>query len=102
MAARAEARREEDAMTRAELFRWLQQRPGWSRAAEPARRAASALPVTPSRAARKAQYALEPSGSRPSRKSTRRSANRQKTDVQFRMKRRVSEARAPERAAASR
>ncbi len=46
-------------------------------------------------AGRKAVYALEdaPRGSRPSRKSTRASSNRQKNDAQFRMKREMSEAR---------
>jgi hypothetical protein len=45
-------------------------------------------------AARRAGYALEVSRGRPSRKSTRASANRQKNDVQFRLKRRLSEGRA--------
>jgi len=48
----------------------------------------------PVRAGKSAAYALEDApGGRPSRKSTRKSSNRQKTDVQFRMKRQVSEAR---------
>jgi hypothetical protein len=87
--------------TRAELFRWLAQRPSWKGAPrpEPVPEAARADRRGPSsRAGRKAAYALEPGEGPRSRKSTRRSANRQKTDVQFRMKRRVSEARAQDRA----
>jgi hypothetical protein len=46
------------------------------------------------RTGKHATYALETApGQRPSRLSTRKSANRQKNDVQFRMKRQVSEAR---------
>jgi hypothetical protein len=85
--------------TRAELFRWLAERPSWMRI--PAPGPAPPAPAgarRPSRAGRKAQYALESGEGRPSRKSTRGSANRQKNDVQYRMKRRVSEARAPDRA----
>lgn len=49
---------------------------------------------TPSEhAGRKATYALEVSATRPSRLSTRKSANRQKNDAQFRQKRRVAESR---------
>jgi hypothetical protein len=87
--------------TRAELFRWLAERPSWSRPAG-SKQQGEAPPADrrgpTSRAARKAAYALEDSAGRPSRKSTRGSSNRQKNDVQFRMKRRASEARAPERA----
>lgn len=47
---------------------------------------------TPSEhAARKAAYALEVSATRPSRRSTRKGANRQKNDSQYRQKRTVSE-----------
>ena len=45
------------------------------------------------RAGRKAAYALEPSTGRPSRKSSRKAANRQKNDVQFRKKRSTEEVR---------
>ncbi len=88
--------------TKAELFRYLEERAGWKRSSKPQRspdeRAARRADRRPSdRAGKKAQYALESSVGRPSRKSTRRSANRQKTDVQFRMKRRVSEARVEDR-----
>lgn len=45
------------------------------------------------RAGRKAAYALEDSAGKPSRKSTRGASNRQKTDVQMRIKRRTAEVR---------
>ncbi len=78
-------------MTRAELFRYLAERAGLKRAPTPTRAAPSG---EGSRAAGKnAAYALETSATRASRKSTRKSANRQKTDVQFRLKRRVAEVR---------
>jgi hypothetical protein len=44
-------------------------------------------------AGKKAVYALEESATKPSRKSTRGASNRQKTDTQMRVKRRVSEVR---------
>ena len=83
-------------MTRAEMFRYLAERSGLKRVKQP-RPDASAVhraegPHNASvRAGRNAGYALEPSGGRVSRKSTRKSANRQKTDVQYRMKRQVHE-----------
>jgi hypothetical protein len=50
------------------------------------------------RAGKKATYAYEATTGRPSRKSSRKGANRQKNDVQFRNKQRTSESRpAPER-----
>lgn len=45
------------------------------------------------RAGRHAGYAYEASDGRPSRKSSRKAANRQKNDVQFRNKQRTSESR---------
>ncbi len=45
------------------------------------------------RAGKHASYALEDSAGRPSRKSSRKASNRQKTDVQFRMKRKTAEVR---------
>jgi hypothetical protein len=87
--------------TKAELFRWLAERPSWRPGPRPAPAEEAPPPLRPARpprAGRKATYALETGGGRRSRKSTRRSANRQKTDVQFRMKRRVGEARAQDRA----
>lgn len=50
------------------------------------------LPRRPSKAANKnATYVLEDSAGKPSRKSTRKSSNRQKTDLQYRMKSRTAE-----------
>ena len=55
------------------------------------------------RAGRHASYALEEApGARPSRKSTRKSANRVKTDAQFRIKHRTQESRQGERPRADR
>jgi hypothetical protein len=78
--------------TKTEWFRYAEQRahphdrgsrgpaPTGARRSEPAR-------------STKAVYALEECAGRPSRKSTRKSANRQKTDVQFRLKKREAEVR---------
>lgn len=89
-------------MTKAELFRYLAERSGLKRAA--ASRTAPVAAVVPphrhnesDRAARKAQYALEDSAGRPSRKSTRKSSNRQKNDVRFRMQRQTREAQSASR-----
>ena len=70
-------------MTRAEMFRYLAERSGLKREKQPGPKASAA--------AKNALYALEPTSGRASRKSTRKSANRQKTDTQFRMKRQVKE-----------
>jgi hypothetical protein len=83
-------------MTRAEMFRYLAERSGLKRQKQPhpatseAHRAGEPHNAA-ARAAKNALYALEPTSGRPSRKSTRSSANRQKTDAQFRMKRRNAE-----------
>jgi hypothetical protein len=45
------------------------------------------------KAGKKAVFALETSAGKPSRKSTRGAANRQKTDAKMRVKRRVAESR---------
>ncbi len=87
--------------TRSELFRYEVERSGPKKpkqAARPRGRADGASATVThnasSRAAKHAAYALEPArGGRPSRKSSRKAANRQKTDVQFRMKRKTSEVR---------
>jgi hypothetical protein len=96
--------------TKAEEFRYWQQRSGPKQAkrAPPPRRDVPvdtakpgvsatdrrAGPRKPSgRAGKKAVFAFEPSTARPSRKSTRKAANRQKTDVQARLKRRAAEVR---------
>lgn len=49
----------------------------------------------PLRAGKKAMYALEDSAGKPSRKSTRKASNRQRTDAQMRVKRRTAEVRPP-------
>lgn len=96
--------------TRTEWFRYELERSGPKKApAQPRRRgrADGANPSTPhnasERAGKRATYALEPAGQgRPSRKSSRKAANRQKNDVQFRMKRKTSEARPEARRTAPR
>ncbi len=50
------------------------------------------------RAGKKAAYALEATAGRPTRKSTRKSGNRQRNDAQMRMKRRTAEVRPSSRA----
>jgi len=97
--------------TKAQQFRYEQERQGVKKApkARPPRRDLSvdtskpgvsatdrkgAMPHRESKAAnKKAAYVLEDSASKPSRKSTRKSSNRQKTDMQYRAKRRVAESR---------
>ena len=87
--------------TRAEEFRYEQERSGPKKAPQPPRRPRGGVPAPHNeseRAARRATYALEESpGARPSRRSTRKAAHRQKTDAQFRMKRTVQESRQGER-----
>jgi hypothetical protein len=81
--------------TKAEQFRSLVERSGPKRASTIARvrtDAAGGGRHPSERAGKKATYALEDSAGKPSRKSSRKSAHRQKTDGQFRMKRRTSEA----------
>jgi hypothetical protein len=79
--------------TRTEQFRWQAERSGPKRPprVDKARTVAEG-PHPSARAAKKASYALEITAGKPSRKSSRTSANRQKTDGQFRMKRRIAEA----------
>jgi len=90
-------------VTKAELFRYLAERSGEkrkpaARRERPAPRDAASAPRNLSRrAGKKAQFALEASAGTPSRKSTRKGANHQKNDVQFRMRRQVSEARPEDR-----
>jgi hypothetical protein len=83
-------------MTRAEMFRYLAERSGLKREKQPRSETSEAHRAGAShnaaaRAAKNALYALEPTSGRASRKSTRKSANRQKTDAKFRMKRQVKE-----------
>jgi hypothetical protein len=87
--------------TKAEWFRYRAERAGPKKASaakRPTVAAALAAKATEphnlsKRSGSKALYALEDSTGRPSRKSSRKSSNRQKTDVQFRMRREVSEVR---------
>ena len=86
--------------TKAEQFRYLAERSGPKRPKQPPRAApapAEGMHRESLRAGKKAQYALESSQGRPSRKSTRAAANRQKNDVQFRMKRQTHEVRPEDR-----
>ena len=93
--------------TRSEWFRYELERSGPKKVKAPERRRGRADASTGAashnesqRAAKRATYALEPAGGgRPSRKSSRKAANRQKNDVQFRMKRKASEARPESRPA---
>jgi len=86
--------------TKAELFRYEVERSGQKKQKRPVRPrgrtdgSGADMPHNASaRAGKRAPYALELSGGRPSRKSSRKAANRQKNDVQFRMKKRAGEAR---------
>ena len=93
--------------TKAEWFRYETERSGRKRAkaAERTRgRGDGTGEQSPhnvsARAAKNASYAFEAVASgRPSRKSSRKAANRQKNDVQFRMKRATDEVRPEVRAA---
>ncbi len=85
--------------TKSEWFRYNAERSGTKKEKRPRARVAG-TPSKPHnvsvRAGKKALYALE-SAKRPSRKSSRKGANRQKTDVQFRMRRKTAESRPAER-----
>ena len=82
--------------TKAEWFRYQAERSGPKRPKQAAQRAGPSEPkphnLSP-KAERKALYALEDvaPGKRPSRKSTRKASNRQKTDAKFRLTRAKSE-----------
>ncbi|HET9551479.1 MAG TPA: hypothetical protein VFP50_00790 [Anaeromyxobacteraceae bacterium] len=83
--------------TRAEWFRYEKERSGPKKEKQ-AWKEPRHDPETPhnesTHAAKSAAYALEAAtGQRPSRKSSRKAANRQKTDVQYRMKAQTAEAR---------
>ena len=83
--------------TKAELFRYQQERQG------PKREKRVPLPARPVvedgvrveslHAGRKAGYALEDGAGQPTRKSTRGASNRLRTDGQFQAKRRVAESK---------
>jgi len=81
--------------TKAERFRWEMERSGPKRApkAHKAPRGAAvheALNLESAHAERKATYALEDSATGPSRRSSRKASNRQRTDVKMVQKRRVA------------
>ncbi len=97
--------------TKAEWFRYLAERSGPKKAPAAERpTVAAALAGKPQtephnlsrRSGKKALYALEESAGRASRKSSRKSSNRQKTDVQFRMRREMSEVRTSTKAGVGR
>jgi hypothetical protein len=82
--------------TKAEWYRYNSERSGPKRLKQLKKKAGPDEPKAHNvsgKADRKAQYVLEDHapGTRPSRKSSRKSSNRQKTDVQFRMKRERAE-----------
>jgi hypothetical protein len=79
--------------TRAEWFRYEAQRSHAGGAAAEPQKAKRPAEHESKRSGKRAIYALEAGAGRPSRKSTRKAANRQKNDVQFRMKRREAESR---------
>ncbi len=84
--------------TRAEQFRYFAERSGPKRPKQQVSGGGAAKAHNASeRAARSAVYALESSEGQPSRKSTRKAANRIKNDVQFRMKQQVHEMRPEDR-----
>jgi hypothetical protein len=101
--------------TKAEEFRYWSERSGPKKPRQPARprrdtpvdtakprvsasaRKAAAPRNESLRAGKKAVYTLEATDGRPSRKSTRKSANRQKTDTAMRAKLRTAEVRADSR-----
>jgi hypothetical protein len=78
--------------TKAEEFRYWKERSGPKRTKQV--KAAPRVEGRESvRAGRKAAYALEDTAGKPSRRSTRKSSNRQKTDSQSRAKRWAAEVR---------
>lgn len=82
--------------TKSEWYRYLAERSGPKRLKQLKKKAGPEQPKAHNlsqRADRKAQYAIEDHapGTRPSRKTSRKASNRQKTDVQFRLKRAAAE-----------
>jgi hypothetical protein len=96
--------------TKAEEFRYWTERSGPKKPKAPPRRRRD-VPVDTSkpgvsasdrrsvrgeasaRTAKKAAYALEPTAAKPSRRSTRKAGNRQRTDTQMQAKSRIAESR---------
>lgn len=92
--------------TKAEWYRYLSERSGPKQLKKLKKKAGPEEPKVHNlsqRADRKAQYVIEDHapGTRPSRKTSRKASNRQKTDVQFRLKRGAAEGQ-PEGVAALR
>ncbi len=89
--------------TRAEWFRYEAERSGPKRPARKTKARPEAKPHNLSGKDRKALYAFEDfaPGTRPSRKSSRKASNRQKTDAKFRLTRARKES-APRRPATPR
>jgi hypothetical protein len=79
--------------TRAEWFRYHAERSGPKKPKAEKKAKPAPKPHNLKKGDRKALYAFEDvaPGARPSRKSSRKASNRQKTDAQFRMKRGASE-----------
>jgi hypothetical protein len=92
--------------TRAEWFRYHTERAGPKKAKQVKKAAPGPKPHNLAGKDRKALYAFEEfaPGARPSRKSSRKASNRQKTDAKFRLTRASKEAapRAPTKARPSR
>jgi hypothetical protein len=92
--------------TRAEWFRYHTERAGPKKAKQVKKAAPGPKPHNLAGKDRKALYAFEEfaPGARPSRKSSRKASNRQKTDAKFRLTRASKEAapRAPTKARSSR
>ncbi|MEI7703752.1 MAG: hypothetical protein WCK73_04050 [Deltaproteobacteria bacterium] len=88
--------------TKAEWFRYNTERAGPKKAAAPKKAKPGPKPHNLAGKDSKALYAFEDvaPGARPSRKSTRKASNRQKTDAKFRLTRAASESkpRTPTRA----
>jgi hypothetical protein len=80
--------------TKAEWFRYNTERAGPKKAKQVKKAKPGPKPHNLATKDRKALYAFEdfPPGTRPSRKSTRKGSNRQKTDAKFRLTRAKSEA----------
>jgi hypothetical protein len=80
--------------TRAEWFRYNTERSGPKKAKQPKKAAPGPKPHNLAGKDRKALYAFEDfaPGTRPSRKSSRKASNRQKTDAKFRLTRATKEA----------
>ncbi|HTP53169.1 MAG TPA: hypothetical protein VMK42_20945 [Anaeromyxobacteraceae bacterium] len=79
--------------TRAEWFRYHAERSGPKKPKQPKKEKPGPKPHNLSEKGKKALYAFEDHapGTRPSRKSSRKASNRQKTDAKFRLTREAQE-----------